>query len=161
MDGTQGQVCQARVGGRAPHRHTAAQAAPPIRARQEPELGLWVVLSASTPRPRTRKPKWTSSLRSSRTRSLRSWGCPLPAATPALTFVRCCYVLEASDFPDDLGREFEELRQLSTKAGPAGTEGLLAHTLRTLPEEELTDLVERFWELFVALCAPLSHQGTK
>ncbi len=43
-------VCQARVGGRAPHRAHCCPGRPPIRARQEPELGLRVVLSASTPR---------------------------------------------------------------------------------------------------------------
>jgi hypothetical protein len=63
--------------------------------------------------------------------------------------------LEPSDFPEEHAEEFASLREASTKAGPSSGEGSIAHTMRTLREEELADIAERIWGLFSALCDPL------
>ena len=49
-DGSHPSCVPGRCRGPSPHRAHCSPGRPPLRARQEPGLGLWVVLSASTPR---------------------------------------------------------------------------------------------------------------
>jgi hypothetical protein len=70
-------------------------------------------------------------------------------------FVGALIRLQTDDFPERLRGDFDELRKLATKAGPSGTEGSFAHTMRTLSMAELEDLAERIWRLFADICDPL------